>query len=136
MNSLNSVLIEGNVTRDAELKYTPSGSPVCTFSIAVNRSYKKGDDYEKEVSFIDVETWGKLAESCAKNLTKGRGTRVVGRIKQERWNDTDGKARSKIKIVGEHVEFKPVFKNSSEESVPEETDATDNGPPPDDMPTF
>jgi single-strand DNA-binding protein len=107
MNQLNLILIEGNLTRDAELKYTSGGSPVCSFSIASNRSYKKGEVWEKEVSYYDIETWAKLAENCAQ-LKKGSGVRVVGRLKQERWTDADGKARSKVKVVAEHVEFMPV----------------------------
>lgn len=109
MNSLNSILIEGNLTRDPELKATPKGTPVCSFSVASNRFYKQDEEYQKEVSFFDVEAWAKLAESCAEYLEKGRGVRVVGRLKQDRWQDQEGNPRSKVKIVAEHVEFKPVF---------------------------
>ena len=71
-----------------------------------------------EVSYFDVEVWAKLAENCQTNLEKGRGVRVVGRLKQDRWQDDEGKGRPKIKIVGEHVEFKPQFKKlgSAEEA--------------------
>jgi single-strand DNA-binding protein len=110
MNSLNSLLIEGNVVRDAVVKETPRGSLVCSFSIASNRYFKQGDEYEQETSFFDVETWSKLAESCAKNCLKGRGVRIVGRLKQERWTGTDGKNYAKVKLVADHVEFKPQFK--------------------------
>lgn len=109
MNSLNSILVEGNLTRDPELKATPKGTPVCSFCVASNRFYKQDQEYQKEVSFFDVETWAKLAESCAEYLEKGRGVRVVGRLKQDRWQDQEGNPRSKVKIVAEHVEFKPVF---------------------------
>ena len=109
MNSLNSILIEGNLTRDPELNHTPKGTPVCVFGVASNRFYKQDDDYQKEVSFFDVETWARLAETCDEHLEKGRGVRVVGRLKQDRWQDQDGNSRSKEKIVAEHVEFKPVF---------------------------
>jgi single-strand DNA-binding protein len=110
MNSLNSILIEGNLVRDPTYKETAKGTPVCTFSIASNRFYKSGDNVEKEVSFFDVETWAKLAEQCYNLGHKGRGVRVVGRLKQDRWTDGDGKARSKVAIVAEHVEFRPEFK--------------------------
>lgn len=63
-----------------------------------------------EVSYFDVEVWAKLAENCNTNLEKGRGVRVVGRLKQDRWQDDDGRGRTRVKIVGEHVEFKPQFK--------------------------
>lgn len=111
MNSLNSILIEGNVVRDPVIRETPRGSLVCTFSLASNRFYRQDDEMEQETSFFEVETWSKLAESCSKNCGKGRGIRVVGRLKQDRWTGSDGKNYSKIKVVAEHVEFKPQFKN-------------------------
>ena len=122
MNSLNSILIEGNLTRDPELKSTPKGTPVCSFAVASNRFYKQDQEYQKEVSFFDVETWAKLAESCAEYLEKGRGVRVVGRLKQDRWQDQDGNPRSKVKIVAEHVEFKPVFTKNDEAETDDTSD--------------
>ena len=113
MNNLNSILIEGNLVRDPLLRSTPKGTPVCTFSLASNRFYKQDTGLEKEVSFFEVETWAKLAESCNNLGHKGRGVRVVGRLKQERWTGTDGKQRSKITIVAEHVEFRPEFKRDN-----------------------
>ena len=65
---------------------------------------------QKEVSFYEVSTWTRLAEVCGEYLKKGRGVRVVGRLKQDRWTDADGKPHSRIFIVAEHVEFKPQFK--------------------------
>lgn len=121
MNSLNSVLLEGNLVRDPEESRTPQDTVVSTFTIAVNRSYKKDDDYVKEVSYFDIEVWAGLAEICMKHLHKGRGVRVVGRLKQNRWVDEAENNRTKIKIVAEHVEFKPVFtgeKSKTEEEVP------------------
>jgi len=115
LNSLNSILVEGNLTRDPELRTTPGGTPVCAFALASNRFYRQNDAMEKEVSFFDVEAWNRLAESCGEQLKKGRGVRVVGRLKQDRWNDQEGKQHSKVKIVAEHVEFKPVFNRDREE---------------------
>ena len=111
MNNLNSILLEGNLVRDPDLKATPSGTPVCTFAVASNRWYKQNDQLEKEVSFFDVEAWSKLAQTCGDTLKKGRGVRVVGRLKQDRWNDGEGKSHNKVKIVAEHVEFKPQMKD-------------------------
>ncbi len=108
MNSLNSILLEGNLTHDPELKTLPSGSMVCTFTVTSNRFYKQHGQLEKETSYFDVEAWSTLGQACADTLKKGRGVRVVGRLKQERWTDADGKEHSKVKIVAEHVEFKPV----------------------------
>jgi single-strand DNA-binding protein len=110
MNNLNSIIIEGNLIRDPEYHETAKGTPICTFSIASNRFYKQGEAMEKEVSFFDVETWSRLAQSVQNLGRKGRGVRVVGRLKQDRWNGPDGRARSKITIVAEHVEFRPEFK--------------------------
>ncbi|MBN1242455.1 MAG: single-stranded DNA-binding protein [Spirochaetales bacterium] len=117
MNSLNSILVEGNLTRDPELRTTPGGTPVCAFALASNRFYRQNDAMEKEVSFFDVEAWNRLAESCGEQLKKGRGVRVVGRLKQDRWNDQEGKQHSKVKIVAEHVEFKPVFNRDKDEAA-------------------
>lgn len=132
MNNLNSVLIEGNLVRDPLFRSTPKGTPVCTFSLASNRFYKQDDGYEKEVGFFEVESWSKLAENCNNLGHKGRGVRVVGRLKQERWNGSDGKPHSKIMIVAEHVEFRPEFKKDGDtdqtsvenpESVPTDSPA-------------
>lgn len=120
MNSLNSILIEGNIVRDPMLKSTPKGTPLCTFSVASNRFIKQDDGVEKEVSFFDVETWARLAESCNTLGKKGRGVRVVGRLKQERWTDGEGKPRTHVKIVAEHVEFRPEFKKEEEDHEKEE----------------
>ena len=117
MNNLNSILIEGNLVRDPLLRSTPKGNQVCTMSLASNRFYKQDTGYEKEVSFFDVESWNKLAESCYAKGRKGRGVRVVGRLKQDRWNDADGKQRSRVTIVAEHVEFRPEFKKEVKPSL-------------------
>ena len=126
MNNLNSILIEGNLTRDPVLATTPKGTPVCNFSVASNRFYKQDTEGRKEVSFFDVEVWAKLANQCGEYLSKGRGVRVVGRLKQDRWTDAEGKNHSRVKIVGEHVEFRPKFtKEKSEEEALEEQDVVD-----------
>ncbi len=122
MNSLNSLLVEGNLTRDPELKKTPKGTSVCTFSVASNRYFRQDEETQNEVSFFNVETWAALAETCMEHLKKGRGVRIVGRLKQDRWADQDGKNHEKLKIVAEHVEFKPVFNKTkkAEEDKPED----------------
>ncbi len=109
MNNLNSILLEGNLTRDPVLASTPKGTPVCNFSVASNRFYKQENEGRREVSFFDVEVWSKLAQQCGEYLSKGRGVRVVGRLKQDRWTDAEGKNHARVKIVGEHVEFRPLF---------------------------
>ncbi|MCL2191047.1 MAG: single-stranded DNA-binding protein [Treponema sp.] len=113
MNNLNSVLIEGNMVRDPLYRTTPKGTPVCTFSLASNRYLRQDAGVEEEVSFFDIEAWTRIAEACNSQGKKGRGVRVVGRLKQDRWTDGEGKSRSKIRIVAEHVEFRPDFRQYS-----------------------
>ena len=105
--SLNSVNIMGNLTRDPELKYLPSGKSVCSLSIANNRVYSnKGGEKVTEVSYFDVEVWGAAAENCSKYLTKGSGIIVEGRLKQDRW-EKDGKTQSRVRISANSIHFLP-----------------------------
>jgi len=127
MNNLNSILLEGNLVADPELRYTPKGAAVCSFRVASNRFYKQEDELQKEVSYFDITAWNRQAEVCNEYLTKGRGVRVVGRLKQDRWEDQEGKTRSKVHIVAEHVEFKPKFQNRGTEVTEEQAEATDSG---------
>jgi single-strand DNA-binding protein len=115
MNNLNSVLIEGNMVRDPLFRSTPKGTPLCTFTLASNRFFKQDSGMEREVSFLDVEAWSRLAEQCYNLGRKGRGVRVVGRLKQDRWIGSDGKNHSRITIVAEHAEFRPDFKKDGEQ---------------------
>jgi single-strand DNA-binding protein len=121
MNNLNSIIIEGNLVRDPDFRSTVKGIPVCKFDFASNRFFKQGAEMEKEVSYFTVETWGKLAEQANNLGHKGRGVRVVGRLRQDRWNDAQGKTQSKIVIVAEHLEFRPEFKRN-EDSAEETSD--------------
>ena len=114
MNNLNSILIEGNMVRDPLLRSIPKGTQICTFSLASNRFFKQDSGLEKEVSFFDIESWAKLADHCYSMGRKGRGVRVVGRLKQDRWNSADGKSHSRITIVAEHVEFRSDFKKEEQ----------------------
>lgn len=106
MASLNRVFLMGNLTRDPELRYTPSGTAVASFGLAVNRRYStKEGDRKEEVDFFDIEVWEKQAEMCNEYLTKGRGVLVEGRLKQDRWEDESGNKRTKYKIVASMVHF-------------------------------
>jgi single-strand DNA-binding protein len=117
-SSLNSVLLEGNLVRDPEVRDLEAGKTVCKLSVASNSYYKKDDETHQEVSYFDVDAWGTLAKNCAQYLEKGRGVRVIGRLKQDRWHDADGKGRSRVKIIAKHVEFKPRPKQSDPEPEP------------------
>lgn len=115
MNAMNQIIIEGNVVRDSVVKETAKGTKVATMPIASNRVYKDTNgDFQQEVSFFDVETWGNnFCERVAKNAVKGRGVRVVGRLKQNRWKDGSGKSFSKVYIIADHIDFKPAPKESA-----------------------
>jgi single-strand DNA-binding protein len=113
MNSLNSIIIGGNLVRDPLFRFTPKGTALCTFCIASNRFYKQDTGVAEEVSYFDVTTWTKLAESCSSLGHKGRGVKVVGHVKQDRWTDPEGKPHSRVMIVAEHVEFRPEFKREA-----------------------
>lgn len=119
-NALNSLIIEGNMVRDPIAKETAKGTSLCTFSIASNRFYHQENQTSKETSYFDIETWAGLADLCKENGAKGRGVRVVGRLKQDRWVGSDGKNYSKIKVVAEHVEFKPKFSGKETETAEKE----------------
>jgi single-strand DNA-binding protein len=123
VNNLNSVLIEGNLTRDPELSYTGKGTAVAKLGVANNRWFKQEEELQKETSFFDVTVWGRQAEVCEQYLKKGRGVRVVGRLKQDRWQDPEGNPHSKIEIIAEHVEFKPERKNGNGEDPAEAGEA-------------
>ena len=110
--SLNSVNIMGNLTRDPEMKYTPSGKAVCSLSIANNRVYTKNSEKVTEVSYFDVEVWGLSAENCSKYLTKGSGIIVEGRLRQDRW-EKDGKTQSRVRITANAVHFLPKRQNNN-----------------------
>ncbi len=98
--SLNKVLIIGNLTRDPELRYTPSGTAVCTFSIATNRQWKtESGDQKDEAEFHRIVAWDKLAEICSKMLKKGSRTYVEGRLQTRNWQGQDGAQRTTTEIV-------------------------------------
>lgn len=107
MPNYNSMCIVGNLTRDPELRFTPNGSAVANFALAVNRSWTDESGAKKEVvTFIDVTVWGKTAENCAKYLRKGRPALVSGRLESQEWTDkASGQKRSKLILVAEQVQF-------------------------------
>lgn len=98
--SLNKVLLIGNLTRDPELRYTPSGAAVCTFGLATNRSYTASDGQKKEeVEFTKIVSWNKLAELCSQLLAKGRKVYVEGRLQTRSWETPDGQNRQITEVV-------------------------------------
>lgn len=117
MNQLNSIILEGNLVRDAVLSEPVPGFKVSKFTIAVNRFYKNHNgDGAEEVSYFDVEAYGNMAEYSEKKAKKGRGIRVVGRLKQSTWKDENDKFNSKTFVVAEHLEYKPVLAKNDKQS--------------------
>ena len=103
MAGFNKVILIGNLTRNIELRYTPNGTPVGLFGLAVNRRFKQGDELKDEVCFIDVVVFGKQAENAAQYLAKGSKVNVEGRLQQRRWETEDGQKRSKHEVVAENI---------------------------------
>ena len=107
MRGFSKAIITGNLTRDPELRTTPNGASVCSFSVAVNRVYKDSSGAQQEdVSFIDCSAWGKLGEMISQYAKKGSGVLVSGRLDQRSWEDkTSGSKRSRVEIVVEDFNF-------------------------------
>jgi single-strand DNA-binding protein len=106
MPNLNKVMLIGNLTRDPEIKYTAKGTAIGDLSLAINRSFK-GDNGERqeETTFVDVTLWGKTAELAGQYLAKGRPVYIEGRLQLDTWQDKEGQKRSKLKVIGEVMQF-------------------------------
>jgi single-strand DNA-binding protein len=104
MVTFNRVILAGNLVRDPEIRYLPSGLSVTSFGIAVNSRYKQNNELKEDVSFFDIVVFGKLGENCAEYLSKGRPVLVEGRLRQRRW-ESEGAKRSKIEVVADGVQF-------------------------------
>lgn len=98
---VNNITILGNITRDPELRFTPNGTAVASFGLAVNRNIqnKNSGEWETQVDFFNVTAWYKLAENCAESLSKGDRVLVSGRLSQDSWESKEGQKRSAVKII-------------------------------------
>ena len=106
MPSMNRVFLMGNLTRDPEPRYIPSGTADANFGLAVNRTYTTQDGERKEdVCFVEIVTWAKTAKNCANYLSKGRPVLVEGRLQFRSWETDDGQKRSKLEVVADRVQF-------------------------------
>ena len=103
MRNINQVAVAGRLTRDAEMRYSNSGSPITKFSVAVNDSKKNGDVWEDDPSFFNCVLFGKLGEAIAPKLTKGSQVFLAGKIKQNRW-EKDGEKHSTVEIIVNDIE--------------------------------
>lgn len=102
----NRIILIGNLTRDPEIRYTPSGVAVATVPIAVNSRYKQGEDLREETLFIDAIVFGKQAETCSQYLNKGRTVLVEGRLRERRW-EYEGQKKSKFEVIANSIRFFP-----------------------------
>ena len=107
MTGFNKVILIGNLTRNPELRYTPNGTPVTSFSLAVNRRFRQAEELKEEVCYVDIVVFGRQAEHCGQYLSKGNGVIVDGRLQQRRWETDDGQKRSKHEVVAQSVTFLP-----------------------------
>jgi len=123
MNRINIIL---TLTRDPEIRYTPAGTAVCSFSGAYNETYGKGEDKKTVVSYFDCIAWSGLAELVNTHFKKGHKIGIDGKLKQERWDDQDGKSRSAVKIVAENIDFLQGKRDKDGEyKEPEKTETPD-----------
>lgn len=102
---VNKTFISGNLTRDPELRYTPSGTPVCEFCIANNRRFMANGQERNEVVYIDVTVFGKHSEACSRYLQKGSSVLVEGYLTLDSWENQEGQKRQKHRITADRVEF-------------------------------
>lgn len=103
--SVNQVTLMGNLTRDPELRNTPNGQSVCSFSLALNRAYKdQSGEWKEATDYIDVVAWGPLGERVAQYLSKGRRALVQGRVQSRSW-EQDGQKRNKVEVLANDVTF-------------------------------
>ena len=108
MANFNRVILIGNLTRDPEVKYLPSGSAVAEISLAINRSYtdKVTNERKEDTTYVEVTLWARLAELAGEYLSKGRPVMIEGRLHLDTWDDkASGQKRSKLKVVGETMQF-------------------------------
>ncbi len=103
--SLNQVTLMGNLTRDPELRQTPNGQNVCSFSLALNRSYKdQSGEWQEATDYVDIVAWGPLAERVSQYMSKGRRCLVQGRLQSRSW-EQDGQKRNKVEVLANDVTF-------------------------------
>jgi len=123
----NTVTVVGNVTRDPELRYTPSGAANASFGVAVNRRWRdqQTNDWKEQVSFFDVVCWREMADNVCESLSKGTRIVVTGRLEQRSWEDSDGNKKSKVEIVAD--EIGPSLRWASAEVTKNERRTPDGG---------
>lgn len=120
MSGFNKVILLGNLTKDPEIRYTPGGTAVANFSIAVNRRFKQGGEAKEEVCYLDIVVFGKQAETCGQYINKGDAVLIDGRLQQRRWETEDGQKRNKIEVVAQSIQFMPKRQGAASSIVSDE----------------
>jgi single-strand DNA-binding protein len=119
MNSINSVVLLGHLTRNPRLNHTSSGKAVCDFGLALNRRWLDlNGDSQQETTFVEVTAWNQQAEVITEYCQKGRPVAVEGRLEQERWETPAGEKRSRLKVVAQRVTFLPGSGGTAPEAEP------------------
>jgi single-strand DNA-binding protein len=127
--TVNQVVVAGHLTREVETKALPSGQSVASFGLALNRRWRDAQGaVQDEVSYLDIEAWGRTAELAAQFLHKGSPCLVTGRLRQNRWNDAQGQARSRILVVADSVQFLAPKGHEANEPVEEQEPDADPAP--------
>ena len=125
MANFSSVVIVGRLTRDPQLRYAPSGAPVCSLSVATSRRFTREDGQKAEsTTFVDVDVWRRMAEICAQFLKKGREVLILGSLRQSRWKDSKTQEpRSKIRVLAQQVQFLGPKPQAAADAPPEAAEA-------------
>lgn len=134
---LNKVMLIGNLGRDPEMRYTPAGRPVTSFSIATNRTWNTSDgERHTETDWFNIVTWGTLAEICKQHLTKGQQVFIEGRLQTRRWDDKEGNKHTTTEVVASEMLILGDHRAASSEQVEEasERDVFDNRTEEDEFP--
>ncbi len=123
MASLNKVILLGNLVRDPEVRYTPSGTPVATFRLAMNQRIRQRDEWKDEVCYVDIVTFGRQAETVGEYLSMGSQALVEGRLNWRQWEAQDGQVRGKYDVVANTVQFlartpSPAMSSSGQNDLP------------------
>ncbi|MFA5352996.1 MAG: single-stranded DNA-binding protein [Thermodesulfovibrionales bacterium] len=129
----NRIILIGNLTKDPDVRYTPSGTPVTTLRLAVTSKYRQGDEMKDDTLFIDAVVFGKQAETCGQYLSKGNPVLVEGRLKERKW-ESEGTQKSRFEVVVNSVRFLPKREAApSAGSGHSRSSASDDFPPPDEI---
>lgn len=107
MAGFNKIILLGNITREIEMRYTPNGTAVANFGLAVNRRYRRDDEWQDEVCYIDIVVFGRQAENVGEYLSKGSLAMIEGRLQWRSWETEDGQKRSKHEVIANNVQFMP-----------------------------